>query len=542
MRRLRLSLVLVTSALASLGVIVSCVGDDAGGNTIVQNNDGGSSGGPDGSGSSSGGNDGGGDGAVAAGPLSLTPPRPRVPRNGEVQVEAVLDRKGITGDVTITLAGLPKDVVASGPITIPAAASKVSFTLKAATTSPMGAAPITVTAAGAGELKTEVVVAGTPGQADESFDGDGIILDTVSATAGYLAVLGQSDGKTIIAGGTAGTGSGTWIVKRFDASGKADDAFNTEAAKAMPTTGAARGLAIDPANGKILVVGGSGATEQLTVVRLLPTGAVDQAFANAGRLVADTVSHGQGSRGNALVVRADGSIVVAGKNGTLGLVEGFTAKGDPDQGFVRYETANAAELVGIVTLKSGAYLTGGTDFAASPDAQLAVRLLANGTPDATMGGAAGRTYASGCRGYGFAVTSGGDGVLVGDDQTAPALCATRFDGSGTGTLRWTVSTSAGSNGQFLGAAAAFTGDMSYSTGHAGGSQDRYATVERRLPDGGADPTFGTAGELRIEDVAVPDTYRYVIRASAPGADGRLLVAGTRTGTVSPGAFVARIWE
>lgn len=526
--------------------MVSCVGDDAAGNTIVQNNDGGSSsGGPDGS--SSGGPDGGGnDGAVAAGPLSLNPPRPRVPRNGEVQVEAVLERKGITGDVTITLAGLPKDVTVTGPITIPAAASKVSFTLKAATTAPMGAAPITVTAANAGELKTDVVVAGTPGQADDSFDGDGFILDTVSATAGYLAVIGQSDGKTIVAGGTAGVGSGTWIVKRFDASGKADDAFNAEAAKAMPTTGAARGLAIDPTNGKILVVGGTGVDEQLTVVRLLPTGAVDQAFANAGRLIGDTVTHGQGSRANAVVVRADSSIIIAGRNGTLGLVEGFTAKGDPDQGFLRYVTAAAAEFSGIATLKSGAFLVGGTDFAASPDAQLAVRLLSNGTPDAAMGGAAGRTFASGCRGFGFAITSSGDGILVGDDQTAPSLCATRFDGSGSGTMRWSMSTSAGSNGQFLGAAPAFAGDMTYSVGHAGGSQDRFATIERRLPAGGLDPTFGgpggTPGELRIEDVAVPDTYRFVIRASAPGADGRLLFAGTRTGSVSPGAFVARIWE
>lgn len=527
--------------MASLCVVVSCVGDDAGGNTIVQTPDGSSSGGPDGS--SSGGPDGGGtDGAVAAGPLSLVPPRPRVARNGEVQVEAVLDRKGITGDVTITLTGLPKDVTVTGPITIPAAASKVSFTLKAATTAPMGAAPITLTATNAGELKTDVVVAGTPGQADDSFDGDGFILDTVSATAGYLAVLGQSDGKTIVVGGTNGISSGTWIVKRFDASGKADDAFNTEAAKAMPTTGAARALAIDPSNGKILVAGGSGATEQLTVVRLLPTGAVDQGFANAGRLIGDMVTHSQGSRAHGIVVRADSSIVIAGKSGTLGLVEGYTPKGEPDQAFVRYETANAAELNGIALLKSGAFLVGGTDLAASPDAQLAVRLLANGTPDAAMGGAGGRTFASGCRGFAFAVTSSGDGILVGDDQTAPNLCTTRFDGSGGGTMRWTMNTSAGSNGQFLGAAPSFTGDMTYSAGHAGGSQDRYATIERRLPAGGLDPTFGTAGEHKIEDIAVPDTYRYVIRASAPGADGRLLFAGTRTGSVSPGAFVARIWE
>jgi len=49
--------------------------------------------------------------------------------------------------------------------------------------------------------------------------------------------------------------------------------------------------------------------------------------------------------------------------------------------------------------------------------------------------------------------------------------------------------------------------------------------------------------LTIAMVAgVPDTFRYVIRAAQPGPDGRLLVAGSRTGSVSPGAFVGRLWE
>ena len=527
---------LITTA-ATAGVLASCVGDDPAPASAPPGVDGG---GTNPEGGTQGDANGGGDASSAA-TFTTTPARPRVVRGTSVDVDVTVDRKGLAGDVAIVLTGLPAGLTASAA-SIPAAGTTAKVKLTAAGTAPMGAAPIAVTAKGASDLKTDVVIAGTPGQSDESFDGDGFLLDTAVATASFQAVLAQSDGK-ILAAGTTNPGGGAWMVKRFLADGTPDAAFNTAAAAAMPATGAARALAIDGATGKILVVGGSAASEQLTIVRLNPTGAADQGFASAGTMIADTVSHGQGSRGNAVVVLADSSVVVAGRNGVLGLVEAYSATGLPHPTFLRYQTSADAELFGFAALAGGAYLATGTDLAASPDAQLAVRLLSNGTPDAAFGGATGRTYASGCRGFGLAIAANGDALIVGDDQTAPVLCATRIAASGNGNFAWTEKTSAGSNGQFLAAAAAFAGDATYSAGHAGGSQDRFAIVERRLLDGGLDPAFGNAGEVRFEDVAgVPDTFRFVIRAARPFSDGRILVAGSRTGAVAPGAFIARLWE
>ncbi|HSO33702.1 MAG TPA: delta-60 repeat domain-containing protein [Labilithrix sp.] len=527
------------AVLAGSVVLASCVGDDPVTTTPAPDGVDGGSNVPDGAVPADA--NGGGDAATNGPVFTAAPARPRVARGASVDVEITIDRKGLAGDVTIAITGLPTGVTASAA-SIPAAGTKTQVKLTAAASAPMGAAPIAITALGVADLKTAVVVAGAPGEIDESFDGDGFVLDTAIAAGSFQAVLAQPDGKIVVAG-TANTAGGAWVVKRLLPDGSPDTAFNTATAAAMPATGSARALALDGATGKIVVVGGSAATEQLTIVRLNPGGGADQGFASAGVMVADTVSHGQGSRGNAVVVLADSSVLVAGRNGTLGLVEAYSAKGLPHPTFLRYQTAVGAELFGLAALAGGSYLATGTDLDASPDAQLAVRLLTNGTPDAAFGGAAGRTYASGCRGYGLTVAANGDAVIVGDDQTAPSLCATRIAASGNGNFAWTMKTSAGSNGQFLAAATASVGDATYSAGHAGGSQDRYAIIERRLLDGGLDPAFGTAGEVRFEDVAgVPDTYRYVIRAARSAPDGRILVAGTRTGTVSPGAFVARLWE
>ena len=398
-----------------LGAIASCVGDDPVSTVGPPGENEASTPNPDGAGPTTDAN-GGGDAASGA-KITMTPPRPRVVRGASVDVDITVERNGLAGDLAITLTGLPAGLSA-GAASIPAAGTTAKVKLTAAASTPMGAAAITVATSGAIDLKADIVVAGTPGRSDETFDADGFLLDTAVATASFQAVIAQPDGK-IIAAGTTNPAGGAWMVKRYLTDGTPDAAFNTAVASALPATGSARALALDGATGKILVVGGSAATEQLTIVRLNPAGSADQGFASAGTMVADTVTHGGGSRGNAVVVLADSSVVVAGRNGVLGLVEAYTAAGLPHPTFLRYQSPGNAELFGLAAIAGGSYLATGTDLAASPDAQLAVRLLSNGTPDAAFNGAAGRTNASGCRGYGLAIASNGDALIVGDDQTAP---------------------------------------------------------------------------------------------------------------------------
>jgi uncharacterized delta-60 repeat protein len=527
-------------SLAGAGVFLACVGDeaappsrDAGGDVTTA---------PDGGGNADGGgNDGGGAADASLATLALTPARPLVRQGASAQVEVSVTRNGVAGDLTVTLTGLPNGVSAQ-PATIAANATTTNLTLTATGAAAVGDAPITVKATGAADLATTLTVAGAPGALDTSFDGDGYVIDSTATAGAYYAVAVQPDGKILVAG-TTNTGGGAWLVKRFGADGAPDTAFNTAAAAVVPTTGAARAIALDPQNGRVVVAGGSNSPERLTIVRLSSSGAADQGFANAGTMLVSTVDHGNGSRGNALVVLPNSDIVVAGifnVSAALAHVEKYTAAGVRDPNFVTYTAANASTFTGLWLLSTGAFLATGTDVNASPNAQLAVRLLSNGTPDAAFGTQGVRTYTSGCRGYASALAANGDVVIAGNDQTAPAMCVTRIAASAAGAQVFTQSLAAGSGAQYT-AAARGPGDTAYTAGYVSGSQDYQTVIERRSADGGLDTTFfPDAGKLVLKDIATPDTYRYLPQA-ATTANGRLIVVGQRTVT-NTGPFILRVWE
>jgi uncharacterized delta-60 repeat protein len=525
----------VVCALATVGAFASCVGEDvATSNAVAANGDSGSVDGPSDAGTSA--SSDAADASEAA-TLELKPSRPLVVRGGNAAVEVKLTRRGLGGDVSVSAAGLPAGVTMED-VTIPSASSTATITFVATSAAKMGNASVTLKAAGAQDLKFELVVGGTPGVLDESFDNDGIVLDTAAATGSYLAVARQPDGK-LLAVGTKNFPNGGWLIRRFDASGAPDAAFNDAAATVAPATGAAHGLALDPSTGRIVVVGGSGSTERVTILRLNADGTADEAFANAGTMVADSVAHPQGSVANAVVVLPDSAIVVAGKKNPTALVERYTGTGIRDNDFVIYTSADAANLTGLAVLPSGAFVASGTDENASPDAQLVVRLLQNGTPDGTFAGGT-RTYASGCRGYALGIASSGDAIIVGDDQTSPIACITRIQASGKGDLVYTQSVGGGSGAKFYGAAAG-PNDTTYAAAQITGTYDNAARIERRLSDGGLDSTFGTSGVVTLEDPATPDTYKFIPSALMT-VDSRLIVVGRRTAPTSGPPFILRIWE
>lgn len=485
--------------------------------------------------------DGGSPDASTQAVVSVDPPRARVKQGTTVELEAKLERKGLAGELAVTVTGLPKGVTAA-PASFAAAATTTKVVLTAAADATLGNQAIKLEVQGATPATVDLLVAGPSGTLDTTFDSDGLVFDTQSATGVYFAVKVQPDGKILAAGAPNGASGGGWTVKRFNADGTPDSAFNTAVAAVVPTTGLARGIAIDASNGKILVTGGSASTERLTVVRLNPNGSADQGFANAGTLLVDTVTHSQGSRGNSVVVLAGSTVLVSGtKNegaGTVGIVERYTSAGVKDQAFLSYSTAGAGAFTNVLALAGGAFFATGTDQSVSPPAQLGVRLLANGTPDGTFGTTGRRTYASGCRGAASALATNGDVVIVGQDVFGPSACTTRVAASGTGEQLYTRNGGGGGSDQFT--AAATAGNAAYSAGFGGGSQDRYAHVERRASDGGLDPTFGKDGIFELEDPATPDTYGYQIQAATTADDGRLVVAGNRT-ISTRGYFIGRIW-
>ena len=465
-------------------------------------------------------------------------------RGAKGTAKLTVTRKGSPTEVAASVTGLPAGVTATTPA-IAASTDATTIGLDVTADAGVGFFPFSVEAPGAAKLASTLVVPDAPAGFDTTFDNDGIVLE--AAAGNFTAALVLPDGGIVAVGASAVAG-GTWVVRRYDATGAADATWNAKSLGKLPTSNAPRAIARDPANGKLYVVGSSTANaELLTIVRLNADGSVDETWAGGGTYRATTVESPQGSRGNAALVLPDGKLLVAGQRSPTGLVARFTTTGQADETFTQYTTTGNGELFGLALLPSSAALGGGrvlatgTDSASAPPAQLVVRLFVDGPLDTGFAGGA-RTYASGCRGTGFALTSDGDAILVGADVTVPSLCTTRVAASSTGNIQWTMKTSAGANGTLTAAAPVWNGTGSYSGGEAGGSQDRFALLERRTATGDLDPTFGTGGTLRIEDPNVPDGYRFVFRAAVPASDGRLVIVGSRSSGGTTTGVVMRIWE
>ena len=138
------------------------------------------------------------------------------------------------------------------------------------------------------------------GALDPSFGGDGIVTTSVGAYDAALGVAVQPDGRIVVAGSTAGDGSGTDVdvlVLRYLADGSLDPSFGTGGVVRTDVDGSidiAAGLALLP-DGRIVVGGtayrnGDVADGDLLVARYLPSGALDPAFGGDGVVTADAGS------------------------------------------------------------------------------------------------------------------------------------------------------------------------------------------------------------------------------------------------------------
>ncbi|HEY1957096.1 MAG TPA: hypothetical protein VGH28_15860 [Polyangiaceae bacterium] len=476
--------------------------------------------------------------SLTANPTSLT-----VMRGASASTTLTLGGAAVANGATFTVTGAPTGVTATAPA-IASGQTTSTLQVQATASATEGSSTLTVSAPGLSDLKIPLLVGGAPGTLDESWDNDGLLIDTASANGVFFALTVQSDGSVVAVGGTAASG-GKWLVRRFDPTGKPDTAFDAAVASAIPQGGAAHAVQIDPTSTKLVIVGDNGAaTDQMAVVRLNQDGSADQAFANAGTFTATNVDFPQGSSAGGVVVRSDSSIVLAGNTTTTAtppFVFALDSTGAADASFVRYTAPNKGALTAIAELSTGALLAVGTDSSGSPPAAVVVRLTANGSPDLSFGGSGVRTYASPTSGNGFSLTSTGDGLVVGTDITqADSFAELRFGASSSGGQLWSKTFGGGNNARLRGAAPG-PNDATYAAGWYSASMDSYAIVERRLPTGSLDPAFGDAGgTLTFEDPGTPDTYAYQFYCATTSKDGRLLVGGSRSigGT---GAVVIRIW-
>jgi uncharacterized delta-60 repeat protein len=158
---------------------------------------------------------------------------------------------------------------------------------------------------------------GTP---DATFSGDGkntLAIGTIFTNAYAMALL--SDGKIMLAGAAKFGMSDDIALARFLPSGVADVTFGISGHIVTDLgSDADSGNAITiQDDGKMLVVGITGATRDFALLRYLPNGTLDPNFANQGHVLTDFA--GSDDYANAVLLQSDGKILVGGYayNGSL---------------------------------------------------------------------------------------------------------------------------------------------------------------------------------------------------------------------------------
>jgi uncharacterized delta-60 repeat protein len=157
----------------------------------------------------------------------------------------------------------------------------------------------------------------SPGDLDTSFSGDG--KKTISFGGVDIAnvVLVQPNGRIVVAGG--GAAADRFCVARLRSNGVLDTAFGSGGKRVIGFGGrglgeSVFGAALQP-DGKIVLVGGSGL--RAAVARLNPNGSLDTTFSGDGKKTFNWAP-GDFSRARAVLVLANGKLVVAGFSGPEG--------------------------------------------------------------------------------------------------------------------------------------------------------------------------------------------------------------------------------
>ncbi len=307
--------------------------------------------------------------------------------------------------------------------------------------------------------------------------------------------------------------------------------------------GEARAVAID-AKGNIVCAGVSqGAPlQQLTVVRLLPSGALDTTFAGGVVRVPAEVA-ATASFANAVAVQPDGAVVVAGLRRELvggaesGIIIRFKENGTRDATFNGGATVvmPGARFVGVAVDAAGVLATGSTIGVPLPS-YVAMRRNAQGALDPTFGSGGTAAFGNTYRANGFALLPDGSIALVGDVQQGPDQYYTAGVASPKGSAVFARAYAMAKGAGFFGIGVQADGRF-VAAGHTAVANGE-ARVDRILADGNKDATFGVGGTATIDPAGAGNAFDVTLFAAAVQKDGRLLVAGNRS---NAGASLYRLW-
>jgi uncharacterized delta-60 repeat protein/CSLREA domain-containing protein len=161
------------------------------------------------------------------------------------------------------------------------------------------------------------------GSIDTGFGVAGLVTVDLGGSNSARGVAIQTDGAILV----AGTGGGNLRVIRLDgADGTLDAGFGSGgiATVDLGSTEHAADIALD-SSGRILIAGSHGGTGAAFLARLTSTGALDAGFGSGGFVT--TLLGGTDASASALLVQADGRIVIAGESHDGGQPDAQTAFG-----------------------------------------------------------------------------------------------------------------------------------------------------------------------------------------------------------------------
>ena len=253
--------------------------------------------------------------------------------------------------------------------------------------------PLLAVAAFLGPAAARAVAA--PGDFDPSFAGTGFVAqafgDGSESESGH-GVVAQPDGKTVVVGWAALGGNPVGLIARYQPDGTLDPSFGN-GGKILDTTFSPWAVTLQP-DGKIVAAGeadGGGGNSAYAIARYLPNGSLDPSF-GGGTGKVNVLVHATDvqQRAQAVAVQPDGKIVAAGlTNDGAGFVR-LLSDGTPDASFggagsvdVPLNTVGGAEDLALQ--QDGSAVAAVPTGAGLGDGFTLVRVDNRGVPDSSFG-------------------------------------------------------------------------------------------------------------------------------------------------------------
>lgn len=392
-----------------------------------------------------------------------------------------------------------------------------------------------------------------PGVLDPTFGINGkVTLDFLSEVDEAKDIAVQADGKILVAGRCNINFINKYALVRYNLDGTLDNSFSDDGIATVQFGNSninyGECMALQ-SNGKIVVAGStfSGNGYELGLVRFNTDGSLDNTFSGDGLF---TYSGGTNVFCDAIAIEQDGSIIVAGASGLLGIGNQITllrvlSNGTVDTNFggtglAIAEVGNESGALGVVIQSDGKIAVAGRVSDGTYNNTVIVRFLSSGFLDNSFSGdgilavslAEYDDYATG-----ILQLNNGKLVVSGISNTEFTILQLNSNGSFNNAFSsdGIVATDMSNSFDELHDLAIDNEGNISAVGHSGYNIYDIAVL-RYLPDGTLDNLFSLDGKTTID---FSGTYDYAY-AVALQLDGKILVAGTTDNNGNVDFAIARL--